>query len=53
MINLMIVITLLILINFLVTLARLQKRKWLRITLFIIAGLLLLPSFLFGLKAII
>jgi hypothetical protein len=52
LVDLMIVVTLLVLINFLVAFARQSKRKWLRVTLFSVAFLLLFPALLFGLRAI-
>lgn len=52
LVDLMIVVTLLVLINFLVAFARQSQRKWLKVTLLSVAFLLLFPAFLFGLRAI-
>lgn len=48
--EMMVIITLLILINFLIALARIQRKKWLRILLIGFAAFLLLPAFMFGLR---
>ncbi|SFJ57711.1 hypothetical protein [Thermoflavimicrobium dichotomicum] len=50
--NWMVVIVLLIIINLLVTWARLQKRKWLRYLLITIAVILVFPALIMGLKVI-
>lgn len=52
MVDLTIVVLLLIFINFLVAFARQQKRKWLRVTLFVFAFISLFPALIFGLRAI-
>lgn len=53
MFEVMVMIVFLILINILVTLARLQQRKWLKISLFGLAILLLFPALLFGVRMIL
>jgi hypothetical protein len=50
--SLMLTIFCLILVNFLVALARLQQRVWLRVLLFVIAFITLLLAILFGLRAL-
>ena len=49
---LMATIFFLILVNFFVAFARQQKKGWIRIFLFIIAGLTLLVAILFGIRAL-
>jgi len=48
--EMMVILFLLILINFLIALARTQQKKWLRVMMMSLAAVLLIPAFLFVLR---
>ncbi len=48
----MLIIMLLVIINLLVTIARIQKRKWLRYLLIAVAVILVFPAIFVGLRVI-
>lgn len=50
MFEMMVIITLLIVINFLVAFARTLRKKWIRFAMMGVAAFLLIPTFLFVLR---